>query len=86
KASSIAVRKQCSLLEEKIVAHRREHPDHGVRRIRDDLRRHEGIDVSARTAAWNYADPERPAPSEAARLVRLADATVIMQQMVQSPG
>jgi transposase InsO family protein len=34
-------------LEEKIVALRREHPEHGVRRIRDDLRRHEGLDVSA---------------------------------------
>ncbi len=33
--------------EEKIVALRQEHPDHGVRRIRDDLRRHEGIDVRA---------------------------------------
>jgi transposase InsO family protein len=47
KASSIAVRKQCSVLEDKIVALRRENPDHGVRRIRDDLRRHEAIDVSA---------------------------------------
>jgi transposase InsO family protein len=47
KASSIAVRNQCSVLEEKIVALRRENPEHGVRRIRDDLRRHEGIDVSA---------------------------------------
>jgi len=47
KASSISVRKQCSVLEERIVALRRENPEHGVRRIRDDLRRHEGIDVSA---------------------------------------
>jgi transposase InsO family protein len=47
KASSIAVRKQCAVLEEKIVARRRENPEHGVRRIRDDLRRHEGIEVSA---------------------------------------
>jgi transposase InsO family protein len=47
KASSIAVRKQCSVLEEKIVAARRANPEHGVRRIRDDLRRHEGIEVSA---------------------------------------
>ena len=47
KASSIAVRKQCSVLEEKIVALRKENPEFGVRRIRDDLRRHEGIDVSA---------------------------------------
>ncbi len=47
KASSIAIRKQCSVLEEKIVARRRENPEHGVRRIRDDIRRHEGLDVSA---------------------------------------
>jgi len=47
KASSIATRKQCSVLEEKIVALRRANPDHGVRRIRDDLRRHEGLEVSA---------------------------------------
>jgi transposase InsO family protein len=47
KASSIAIRKQCSVLEEKIVSLRREHPEHGVRRIRDDLRRHEGLEVSA---------------------------------------
>jgi transposase InsO family protein len=49
KASSIAIRKQCSVLEEKIVALRRDNPQHGVRRIRDDLRRHEGIEVSAET-------------------------------------
>jgi transposase InsO family protein len=47
KASSIAIRKQCSVLEEKIVARRRENPEHGVRRIRDDLRRQEGLEVSA---------------------------------------
>jgi transposase len=47
KASSIAVRKQCSALEERIVALRQEHPDRGVRRIRDDLRRQEGLEVSA---------------------------------------
>ncbi len=47
RASSIAVRKQCSVLEEKIVTHREQHPDRGVRRIRDELRRHEGLSVSA---------------------------------------
>ena len=47
KASSIAVRRQCSALEERIVAQRRAHPEHGVRRIRDDLRRQEGLEVSA---------------------------------------
>jgi transposase InsO family protein len=47
RASSIAVRKQCRGLEERILAHRREHPEHGVRRIRDELRREEGLAVSA---------------------------------------
>ncbi|NIV48148.1 MAG: DDE-type integrase/transposase/recombinase [Gammaproteobacteria bacterium] len=47
KASSIAVRGQCTALEQKIVAHRREHPERGVRRIRDDLRRDEALEVSA---------------------------------------
>jgi transposase len=47
KASSIAVRRQCSQLEERILAHRREHPERGVRRIRDELRRDEGLSVSA---------------------------------------
>jgi transposase InsO family protein len=35
------------VLEEKIVALRRENPEYGVRRIRDELWRHEGIEVSA---------------------------------------
>jgi transposase InsO family protein len=47
KASSIGVRNQCSVLEERIVARRKAHPEHGVRRIRDDLRREEGLEVSA---------------------------------------
>ena len=47
KPSSIAVRKQCTELEKRIIAHRTENPDHGVRRIRDDLRSNEGLAVSA---------------------------------------
>jgi len=47
KASSIGVRHQCSALEERILAQRQANPDHGVRRIRDDLRRQEGLEVSA---------------------------------------
>ena len=47
KASSIGVRHQCSALDERIVALRKAHPEHGVRRIRDDLRRQEGLEVSA---------------------------------------
>jgi transposase InsO family protein len=58
KASSIAVRSQCSVLEEKIVALRRENPDYGVRRIRDELRRHEGIEVSAEKVRTVVNDAE----------------------------
>jgi len=47
KPSSITVRKQCTELEKRIVAHRTDNPDHGVRRIRDELRNHEGLEVSA---------------------------------------
>jgi transposase InsO family protein len=47
KASSIGVRHQCTALDERIVAQRKAHPEHGVRRIRDDLRRQEGLEVSA---------------------------------------
>ena len=58
KASSIAIRKQCSVLEEKIVALRRANPEHGVRRIRDDLRRHEGLEVSAYAPTRKAVDLE----------------------------
>ena len=47
KASAKAIRNQCSVLEERIIAQRQANPDHGVRRIRDDLRRQEGLEVSA---------------------------------------
>jgi len=47
RASSIAVRQQCSALEKRILEQRRAHPEHGVRRIRDDLRRQQGLAVSA---------------------------------------
>lgn len=68
-ASSIAVRKQCSKLEERIVAHRQEHPEHGVRRIRDELWREEGLEVSAekvRTTV-NEAGLGNPPPEPARR-------------------
>jgi transposase len=64
KASSIAVRSQCTVLEEKILALRRQNPEHGVRRIRDDLRRHQGLEVSAekvRTVV-NEAELGNPPP------------------------
>jgi len=47
RSSSISIRKQVTQIEEKILAHRTDHPDHGVRRIRDELRRHDGLEVSA---------------------------------------
>jgi transposase InsO family protein len=47
--STVAVRKRCKVLEERIVSRRQEHPDRGVRRIRDDLRREEGLETSAET-------------------------------------
>ena len=47
--SSPSVRTRCQVVEERIVARRKEHPERGVRRIRDDLRREEGLEVSAET-------------------------------------
>ena len=47
--SRMGVRKRCKILEERIVAHRQEYPEHGVRRIRDDLRRQDGLETSAET-------------------------------------
>ncbi len=49
KPSSVAVKNRCTLLQERILAHRRDHPEQGVRRIRDELRRGEALDVSAET-------------------------------------
>ena len=63
--SSIAVRKTFTQLEERILAHRQAHPEHGVRRIRDGLRREEGLAVSAekvRTTV-NEAGLGKPPPT-----------------------
>ena len=46
KPSGKTVRKQCTELEKRILAHRTENPEHGVRRISDELRMHEGLSVS----------------------------------------
>jgi transposase InsO family protein len=46
--SGTGLRKRCQALEEKILAYRKEHPDAGVRRIRDELKQ-ECIPVSAET-------------------------------------
>jgi transposase InsO family protein len=47
RASSISVRKQVSEIEKKILSWRQDNPEHGVRRIRDELRRQDGLQVSA---------------------------------------
>ena len=49
KPASSRVRRQCKQLEERILEHRRQHPEQGVRRVRDHLRREEGLSVSAET-------------------------------------
>lgn len=49
KPSSVAVKNRCTLLEQRIVSQRRDHPEQGVRRIRDELRRGEALEVSAET-------------------------------------
>ena len=47
--SSRSTRRICKELEDRIEARRRENPEAGVRRIRDELRREEGVAVSAET-------------------------------------
>lgn len=69
KATSAAVRTRCSQLEERILAHRREHPEQGVRRIRDELRRGDALAVSAekvRTVV-NEAGLNNPPPTPGPR-------------------
>jgi len=46
--SGMGVRRRCQVLEERILSYRREHPEAGVRRIRDELRQ-DCIPVSAET-------------------------------------
>jgi transposase InsO family protein len=48
-SSSPSTRRICSELERRIETYRRENPEAGVRRIRDELRREEGLAVSAET-------------------------------------
>jgi transposase InsO family protein len=49
KPSAPGARRTCKVLLDRIVAHRKEHPERGVRRIRDELKRNEGLQVSAET-------------------------------------
>ena len=46
---SSEARKLAEAIEQRIVEHRQEHPEHGVRRIRDELRRQDAVEVSAET-------------------------------------
>lgn len=69
KPSSVAVKNRCTLLEQRIVAQRRDHPEHGVRRIRDELRRGEALEVSAETVRTtvNEAGLGNPPPTPGPR-------------------
>ncbi len=62
-------RRLYKVIEERIEAQRKEHPEHGVRRIRDDLKRDEGLEVSAETVrrVVNDAGLGQPAPASKRR-------------------
>jgi len=64
KPSSPNARRICRELEERIAAHRLAHPGRGVRRIRDDLRQEQALEVSAETVrrVVNDAGLGNPAP------------------------
>lgn len=49
RSSHHSTRKLCDKLEKKIAAYREENPEHGVRRISDELRRNEGLAVGHET-------------------------------------
>jgi len=49
KPTNAHTRRICSKLEKMIEQERRDNPDAGVRRIRDELKRHQGVQVSAET-------------------------------------
>jgi len=73
KTTSARTRRICSELEERIKAYRQEHPEHGVRRVRDELRRNEGLSVSAETVrrVVNEADLGQPPPKARRRPVQV---------------
>lgn len=68
KSSTAGSRRICQQLTERIEARRREHPEQGVRRIRDDLKRSEALSVSAETVRQVVNDaglgqsPVQPGP------------------------
>jgi len=69
RTTSSSTRRICTALEERIKAHREAHPEHGVRRVRDELRRNEGLSVSAETVrrVVNEADLGQPPPKAGRR-------------------
>jgi len=64
RTTSSTTRRICKALEERITEHRQAHPEHGVRRIRDELHRDQGLSVSAETVrrVVNDADLGQPPP------------------------
>jgi len=67
KHRGVGSKRICRELEERITRHRETYPDRGVRRIRDDLKREEGLAVSAETVrrVVKEAGLENPAPHAA---------------------
>jgi transposase InsO family protein len=72
-ARSTGHRRLYTVIEERIEEHRRERPEHGVRRIRDDLKRNEGLEVSAETVrrVVNDAGLGNPPPQSKRRPPRV---------------
>jgi len=66
RTSSKTTRRICKELEERIVERRKQHPERGVRRIRDDLRLEDGLQVSAETVrrVLHDADLAQPPPKK----------------------
>jgi transposase len=64
KPTSPGARRICLQLEERITAHRKAQPERGVRRILDDLRQEQAVEVSAETVrrVVNDAGLGNPAP------------------------
>ncbi len=69
RSCSPGARRLCSELEERIETLRRENPEAGVRRIRDELRRSECLEVSAESVrrVVNDAGLGNPAPTQKRR-------------------
>ncbi len=65
KSTNAGTRRICEKLERLIEQRRREHPEEGVRRVRDELKRQEGVAVSAETVrrVVNEAGLGQPGPS-----------------------